>query len=300
MQNGRDNLLRLRHRGERNKKDAVGELFAKLSAHAQAQTRLPHARWPGQGQQPYLFAQQQVAEPGYLLLTTDKSGWLQGEMVGMVFQGLKRGKIGWKLVNEQLKQVDGMREVFEAVDSQILEAHPRGQMRLHESGNRLREQHLPPVPGAHNARGLMHINPDVAFSTLLRFARMQPDAHAYDTSLGPGMEEERALHSNSSRDRVGSAGKNQKERVSLGIDLVTVEGGAGCSQQLAIVCQDLLVWLFSCLLEQARGPFQVSEEERGGPHGNLVHRKLPLCLRIWQLFNLSYHLFYACTMLGSV
>jgi len=153
------------------------------------------------------------------------------------------------------------------------------------------------MPGAHNARGVMHIDPDVAFSALVRFAGMQPDAHTYGTSLGPGMEGERALHSNSSRDRVGGAGENQEERVSLGIDLVPIEGGAGSSQQLAIVCQDLLVWLFSCLLEQARGPFQVSEEERGGPHGNLVHRKLPLCLRLWQLFNLSYHLFYAFTML---
>src|SRR5258708_135146 len=111
-----------------------------------------------------------------------------------------------------------MSEVFEAVDSQILEAHPRGQMRPHESGNGLREQHLPPMPGAHNARGLMDINPDVAFSAPLRFARMQPDAHSYDTPLRPGMEEESALHSDGGGDRIGGAGENQEERVPLGID----------------------------------------------------------------------------------
>src|SRR6266571_550800 len=109
-------------------------------------------------------------------------------------------------------------------------------MRLHEGSNSLREQHLPAVPGTHNARGLMDIGPDVAVSALVRFAGMQPDAHAYGPSLRPGVKGERALHGDGSRDRIGRTSENQEEGIPLRIYLVTIGGGAGCTQQLAIVC----------------------------------------------------------------
>ncbi len=82
--------------------------------------------------------------------------------------------------------------------SKISQAHPLGQVVLHQVPRALREQHLAPVPDTHDASRQMHIQAHVAFSRPLRFPSVQPHADAHCHTLRPDMRGKGALGSHGS------------------------------------------------------------------------------------------------------
>src|SRR5215831_9115438 len=99
--------------------------------------------------------------------------------------------------------------------SQVLQAHSAWEVMLHQVAGRLREQHLPPVPSTHDARGAMHVQAHIALSGKLWLTRMQADAHTHGHIIVPGMESHGSLHLYCCPDGIGSVDKSHKERISL-------------------------------------------------------------------------------------
>ena len=58
---------------------------------------------------------------------------------------------------------------------------------LSPTSRRLGEQDLPTMPGSHDARCVVNIQPDIALGGALRFSGMQPDAYPHCCALGPGV-----------------------------------------------------------------------------------------------------------------
>src|SRR6266516_984365 len=131
---------------------------------------------------------------------------------------------------------------------------------LHQVAGGLREQHLPTVPGAHNAGGVMHIQADVAFGNEGRLARVQAHTYTYHHALRPAMSGESTLGSHSCQDGIASASKRDEESISLRIDFVAAMRAKGRTQQATAFRQNRDV-TFTHLLEQVRGPLDVGEEQ---------------------------------------
>src|SRR6266487_526036 len=106
--------------------------------------------------------------------------------------------------------------------TQIAQAHASGQMIFYEVTSRLGKQHLPPVPCAHDASSKVHVHSYVALGRQGRLTRVQPHAHTYGCSTGPGVTGQRLLCCHCCRYSAGGASKSYEERIPLCIDLDTV------------------------------------------------------------------------------
>ena len=144
---------------------------------------------------------------------------------------------------------------------QVLQAHPLGQVVLHQVPRGLREQHLAPMPGVHHARRQMHIHAHVAFSRRLRLPGVQPHADAHRHPFGPGMRGKSALGGHSSRDGIGGTRKGEEQGVSLGIDFVPVKLLESGAQHLSALSQHTAI-LLTYVLQQERRPLDIGEEQR--------------------------------------
>ena len=93
---------------------------------------------------------------------------------------------------------------------------------FHEVTSGLREQHLPPVPGTHDARSAVNVQADVVFSGELRLTRVQAYTHTYCHTLRPYMGSQGTLHVHCCPDSIGGARKGHEEGITLRVHLVAV------------------------------------------------------------------------------
>src|SRR5205823_11768681 len=121
--------------------------------------------------------------------------------------------------------------------SQVLQVGTNWQVLLDQLARRRREQDLSSVSGAHDACGMMHVDPNVAVCSQHRFARMQSNAHPHRGAVRPRLICEGSLYVYSSRDGIGGTSKGDKECISLGIDLVTMVLLEQASQQVPAISQ---------------------------------------------------------------
>src|SRR6266702_8087536 len=159
--------------------------------------------------------------------------------------------------------------------SQVLEAHSAWEVMLHQVAGRLGKQHLSSVASAHDACGAVDVQADIALGAKLRLTRMQAYAHPHGHTIRPGMESHGSLRIHCCRDGIGGASKGHKEGISLGIDLVAMVLMESCTQQASALGQHVGVALTQTL-EQAGGPFDVSEEEGDCSPREVRHGGRPL------------------------
>ena len=155
---------------------------------------------------------------------------------------------------------------------QVLQAHPLGQVVLHQVPRGLREQHLAPMPGVHHARRQMHIHAHVAFCRQLRLPGVQPHADAHRHPFGPGMRGKSALGGHSSRDGIGDTRKGEEQGVSLGIDFVPVKLLESGAQHLSALSQHTAI-LLTYVLQQERRPFDIGEEQCDRSRREIKHAR---------------------------
>src|SRR5436309_12754751 len=134
-----------------------------------------------------------------------------------------------------------MQEVFEAMGSQVSQAHSVWQVMLYQVASGLGQQHLSSVACAHDACGPMHVQAPIAFSRTLWLARMQTHAYLHCCTIGPRMGSKRTLHLHCRTHRIGGACKGHKEGIALGIHLVPVPAVKGCTQELAALGEDAII-----------------------------------------------------------
>src|SRR5262245_30297385 len=102
---------------------------------------------------------------------------------------------------------------------------------------------------------------------------MQTDAYADGGSLRPGMIGEGTLYGNGSRNSIGGTCEGYKESIPLHIYLRAVALLENRAQQLPEVGHHIGVVLAQ-LLQEARGSFDVGEEEGNGSGGEIAQRRL--------------------------
>src|SRR5437588_12790898 len=91
---------------------------------------------------------------------------------------------------------------------------------LHEVTSCEREQHLPPVPGTHDACGAMNVQADVVFCGELRLTCVQTHTHTYRHTLRPYICSQGTLHVHCCPDSIGGARKGHEEGIALRVHLV--------------------------------------------------------------------------------
>ena len=82
------------------------------------------------------------------------------------------------------KRCSGTIDVLQAVLAEIAQPHVGGELVLDELAGRVREQHLPAVPGGTDARATMDSEPDVPLATQTRLAGVESHADVTEPSSG--------------------------------------------------------------------------------------------------------------------
>src|SRR5579863_10349848 len=139
---------------------------------------------------------------------------------------------------------------------------------------RLREQDLSAMRRAHDAGGVMDIQPHLACCRYGWLARMQPKADPHRDAIWPGMSAERPLHGHGGCHGIAGTGKDHEEGIALCIDLMAMMLREGAAHQVATISQHASVAL-AHLLQQARRAFHIAEEQRERSRRELGHRGAP-------------------------
>ena len=159
--------------------------------------------------------------------------------------------------------------------TQIPQAYTVRQGVFHQFPRRLGQQHLPTVPGAHDARREMHIHPHVAFGNQRGLSGMQahPDTHLH--AFRPGVSSKSALCSDRCRDSICSTSKHHEKGIPLRIHLVTMEVEEHATQQVPASRQHFGIAVAQAL-KQARRPLNIGEKQRDCARRQVPHDHL-LC-----------------------
>ena len=166
---------------------------------------------------------------------------------------------GGKSSGAELEDPLGRAQVLQPVQTEV--AH----VRAGEVRRRLRQEHLPAVPGGRDPRRPMHVEPDIAFVDQERLPRMQPHPHAHPAAR------KGCLRICSRRHSVRRAREDDEERVPLRVDLDSVVAAPGFSQDAVVLGQHVGV-LVTDLLQQPGRALDVGEEECHRPGRKLgVH-----------------------------
>jgi len=185
-------------------------------------------------------------------------------------KGFEGWEIGRQIRDDELKEMIGSRHILEALLAHIAQAHAVRQMLLDKVARCLRDQHLTPVPGAHDTCRAVYIHPHISLGSQHWLARMQPHTHTHYTSFGPGVSSQSALRVNRRRDSISGTRKGYEEGISLHIDFVTAPPLECRTQQVPALREHRDVALTQPL-EQLRRPLDVGKEQRDRPRGQLAH-----------------------------
>src|SRR5258708_31510456 len=152
----------------------------------------------------------------------------------------------------------------------------------HQVAGGLGKQYLPTVPGAHDAGSTMHIQANIALGGELRLTSVQPYTYTHCCTLRPGMAGKSALSIGCCGDSISSAGEDDEEGVTLGVDLLPEIHAERHTQELAALREQ--VWVGNTqLLEQVCGSLDIREEQCDCSGRQVTHIKTPLCPSITTL-----------------
>ncbi len=135
---------------------------------------------------------------------------------------------------------------------------------VEELSRRLGDHDLAAVTGARDPRALVDVEADIALAGHGRLAGVDPDPNPHGSAV------ERGLAFCSRGHGVGRAREGYEERIALGVDLDAVVPRERVAEHPAVLGEDVRVAVTD-LLEQARRPFDVGEEERDRPARKLPH-----------------------------
>ena len=152
-------------------------------------------------------------------------------------------------------------EVLESVFAEIAQLHRR----VEQLPRRLRDDHLPAVPRAHDPCGAVHVGAHVSLFRDDRLARVDADPHPH------GASRQLRLDFSCGCDGVTRAFEREEERVALRVDLDPAVAGERGAHDSAVLREHVGVAVAE-LVEQASGALDVREEERDGPARKLEHR----------------------------
>src|SRR5215831_19541198 len=152
--------------------------------------------------------------------------------------------------------------------------HVYRQIILDEGVGGLGAEGLPTVSSRANACRPMHVQANVAAGGMGRLTRMQPHAHPYQRTRGPGMPGKRALGRHCRRHGVRDTLERHEEPVSRRIDLIPLPGLKRLAEQAPVRREDLGIPVTQ-VLEEACGGLDVAEQESDGAARWRWHTRCP-------------------------
>ena len=184
---------------------------------------MPLPPGPGQRHEPDVGPPQQRRDLVDLPLATEERR-RRNRQVRLV-QRLQRREV----VRPELEETLRRAQVLQPVQAEV--AH----LGTGEIRGRLRQEHLPAVPGGGDPRRPVHVEPDVALVGPERLARVQAHPHAHRAVR------KRALRVGGGRHGVGRAREGDEERVALRVDLDPVVPPPGVPQRTAVLGEHVRV-----------------------------------------------------------
>ncbi len=157
-----------------------------------------------------------------------------------------------------------MGQILEPVLAEFPERYPVRQGVRGQSASGLGKQNLAAVSGITNASGPVDIHADIAGLSAEWLTGVQTHAYSYRDAVRPLVADDGLLRRHSCRQGVFGTREGDEDGISLGINLVSVSLLASGAQELTIFREDLCVAVAQ-LLEKARGPLDVGEEEGNSP-----------------------------------
>src|SRR5258708_32746483 len=150
----------------------------------------------------------------------------------------------------------------------------------HQVAGGLGKQYLPTVPGAHDAGSTMHIQANIALGGELRLTSVQPYTYTHCCTLRPGMAGKSALSIGCCGDSISSAGEDDEECVTLGVDLLPEIHAERHTQELAALRQQVCVGITQ-LLEQVCGSLDIREEQCDCSGRQVTHIKYLFVIQLY-------------------
>ena len=248
LRDGVERERRVAKRGERNPPDAVGDILGDLRRGLQRQPRLPCPAGARERQQPNVLAAQQADDLVELAPAAEERRRRDGEV--RLVQRLQAREVGVAQLEEALRR----REVLQTVLTEVANS-----LAGDEVARRLRQEHLPAVPGGGDPRRPVDVDADVALLGYDRLAGVEPHAHADRPAA------ERRLPVGGGRDRLGGARERDEERVALRVHLDAAVPCESLPQHTTVLAQQLARNASPMLVQQPRRPLDVREQERHGP-----------------------------------
>jgi hypothetical protein len=141
---------------------------------------------------------------------------------------------------------------------------------LDQGARRLREQDLATVAGGADARGAVHVEPDIVIAHQLWSAGVQAHAHLQAGALRPGVVSQSTSTLRGCCDGLGGAGEGDEEGIALGIHLGPTLRRKRRPQQCLVLSQHPRV-VVAKALEELGAALDVGEQEGNGATGELCH-----------------------------
>ncbi len=261
-----DGFARLRQVDE---EDAVGVVLEDVRRRLDGQSRLADPARAGERHEPDRVAPKQPRELVELGRATDQRRRRARQVVRCRVDRAQRREIGVEALRRHLVEPLGRRQVLEAMLAEVSQARAGRHRAADERSGRLRREDLAAMGRRHDPRRPMDVDTDVDAAGQLGVSGMDADA---DLDLGPSrprFRRDRPLDLDRGRDGIAGSPEDAEERVSLCTDLGAA-AGAGDPDEL-VVSREQRAVVGTELLDQACRAFDVGEQERGGPGGQLGH-----------------------------
>ena len=237
---------RIGERGERHPPDPTVVVVRGRRGRLQCESCLAAPARAGQRHQPDVGPPQQQRELVDLPLATEER--CRRDWQVRLVQRLQRREDVCPELEETLRRA----QVLQPVQAEV--AH----IGAGKVCRRLRQKHLPAVPGGGDPRRPVHVEPHVSLVGPERLARMQAHPHTHWAAR------ERALRLGSRRHCIGRTRKCDEEGVALRVDLDPLVPPPGVSQRTAVLGKHRRIPVAQ-LPEQPGRSLDVGEEERHGP-----------------------------------
>ncbi len=206
---------RVGDRRELDEPDAIGKLVEHVSSDLQRQPRLAEAAHSEQREQPR--APEQLADFGLAAFAANERRHLLRQVVGRRFERAQCGEFLAKLGMHRLVDVLRTREVAQPHAAEVAQRHARRQSLADGLDDRLREQDLATVRGAHDAGRAVDGAAEIIVVAGLYGTGMQPAADMQSHVRGRCRIGQRDLDRERRAERVGGLTEHGMEPIARGL-----------------------------------------------------------------------------------
>jgi len=166
-----------------------------------------------------------------LVVPSHEAGQLDREIVGGRLERAQGREVIAEPLDPQLEQVLGAGQVLETMAPHIHQGEAGREPVLDQCHGRLRQQDLVPVGGARHPGGSVDVEAEIVVADQGGLPGMHAHSNPHARSLRPGVRVDRPLGTGRPGAGGDGAGKDDEERVSLGVDLSALVRLERLSQQ---------------------------------------------------------------------